>query len=74
MYKRQGYYYAIAYVTNAVNMPMNSDLVSPALIMGPIFVFCLVYGIIIGAFGSLFSIRKMCIRDRPLRPLGILLP
>ena len=55
---RTGYYYAIAYVTNAVNMPMNSDLVSPALIMGPIFVFCLVYGIIIGAFGSLFSIRK----------------
>lgn len=55
---RTGYYYAIAYVTNAVSMPMNSTLVAPTIIMGPIFVFCVIYGIAIGAFGSLFSIRK----------------
>ncbi|MEG0379074.1 MAG: permease-like cell division protein FtsX [Eubacterium sp.] len=55
---RTGYYYIIAYVGNSVYIPMNSDLVAPSVIMGPIFLFCLIYGIIIGAFGSLFSIRK----------------
>ncbi|MEF9917801.1 MAG: permease-like cell division protein FtsX [Eubacterium sp.] len=55
---RTGYYYIIAYVGNSVYIPMNSELVSPSAIMGPIFIFCLIYGVIIGAFGSLFSIRK----------------
>ena len=55
---RAGYYYVIAYVNNNVYMPMNSDLVAPSAIMLPLVVFCAVYGVVIGAFGSLFSIRK----------------
>lgn len=55
---RSGYYYVIAYVSNNVYMPMNSDLVAPSVIMMPLVIFCAAYGIVIGAFGSLFSIRK----------------
>jgi len=55
---RTCYYYIIAYVTNAVYLPMNSDLVAPGSIMGPLALFCIVYGVVIGACGSLFSMRK----------------
>ncbi len=55
---RSGYYYLMGYVTNVVSLPMGSDLVDPTVLMGPILIFCLIYVVIIGAFGSLFSIRK----------------
>lgn len=55
---RTGYYYLIGYITNTVSLPMNSDLVAPTAIMGPMLIFCLAYGIVVGGFGSLFSIRK----------------
>ncbi len=53
-----GYRAAMAYVARSVYLPMHSSLVAPGSIMGPLIVFCLVYGIVIGAIGSVASIRK----------------
>jgi cell division transport system permease protein len=55
---RTGYYFMIAYVNHSVYIPMDTALVSPSVLMGPISLFCILYGVIIGACGSLFSIRK----------------
>lgn len=55
---RVGYLYALAYVQNSVFIPMDGDLIAPNQIIGPVFLFSLIYGIVVGAFGSLFSIRK----------------
>ena len=55
---RTGYYFLIAYVTNAVYIPMNSTLVDPKILLGPVCWACMGYGIIVGAFGSLISMRK----------------
>lgn len=55
---RTGYYFIIAYVNHSVYIPMDTALVSPSVLMGPISLFCICYGVIIGASGSLFSIRK----------------
>ena len=55
---RTGYYFLIAHVNYSVYIPMNTQLVSPSVLLGPISGFCLVYGIVIGSLGSLVSIRK----------------
>lgn len=55
---RTGYYFIIAYVNHSVYIPMDTALVSPSLLMGPISLFCMLYGVVIGSCGSLFSIRK----------------
>ncbi|MDD4507545.1 MAG: permease-like cell division protein FtsX [Eubacteriaceae bacterium] len=55
---RTGYYYLIAYVQHSVYLPMNSDLVAPGTLMSQISLFCVLYGVIIGSIGSLFSMRK----------------
>ena len=52
------YYYGVVYVNNSVYIPMNSSLMPPNEVMLPIFTFFLVYGVLIGVFGSIFSIRK----------------
>ena len=55
---RTSYLFMIAYVDQSVYIPMDTTLVAPNTLMGPISLFCIVYGIVIGASGSLFSIRK----------------
>lgn len=55
---RTSYYFLIAYVKQSVYMPMDSALVSPMALLIPLSWACLLYGIIVGASGSLFSIRK----------------
>ena len=52
------YYYGVVYVNNSVYIPMNSSLMPPNEVMLPVFIFFLVYGVLIGVFGSIFSIRK----------------
>lgn len=53
-----GYRAVIAYVARSVYLPMHSSLVSLGSIMGPLIIFCLIYGIVIGAIGSVVSMRK----------------
>lgn len=55
---RTGYYFLIAYVNHSVYMPMNSTLVAPSVLLMPISWACLIYGILVGAVGSVFSMRK----------------
>lgn len=55
---RANYYFLISYVQQSIYLPMNSDLVDPNSIMGPITLFSFIYGIAIGAVGSVFSMRK----------------
>lgn len=55
---RTAYLYILAYVNSSVYLPMDSPLLSPSTIILPIFIFGIVYGVVIGAFGSIFSIRK----------------
>lgn len=58
LFIRTGYFYLIAYSNNIIYLPMNSSLLPPGEVMLPITVFSLLYGTLIGAFGSLFSIRR----------------
>lgn len=55
---RMGYMYMIGMSNTLAYLPMNSKLVAPDQVLPLIMLFSLIYGIIIGAFGSLFSIRK----------------
>ena len=55
---RLNYYFLLSYVQQAVYLPMNAQLVPPGQIMGPLAVFCILYGVIIGSVGSLVSMRK----------------
>ena len=55
---RSGYYFILSYVEHSVYIPMNSSLVDPSVLMGPLTIFCVLYGIIIGSLGSLISMRK----------------
>ena len=55
---RTAYYYLLGMTSNATYLPMQSQLIAPASVMGPVLIFCLVYGILMGVCGSLFSIRK----------------
>lgn len=55
---RGGYLYMVGLTQNATFLPMNSQLLPPGSAMGVVFAFCLVYGVLMGVFASLFSIRK----------------
>ena len=55
---RLNYYFLLSYVQQAVYLPMNAQLVPPSQIMGPLALFCILYGVIIGSVGSLVSMRK----------------
>lgn len=52
------YTFVIGMADNLAYLPLNTKLVSPSVVIIPIFIFSSAYGIIIGAFGSLFSIRR----------------
>lgn len=52
------YTYLIGITNNLAYLPLNSHLVEPHYVLIPIFIFSIIYGIIMGAFGSLFSIRR----------------
>ncbi len=58
LFIRAGYFYLIAYSNHSIYLPMNATLLPPSVVMLPITVFSFLYGSLIGAFGSLFSIRK----------------
>ncbi len=55
---RLNYFFLLSYVQQAVYLPMNTQLVPPGQIMGPLALFCILYGVIIGSVGSLVSMRK----------------
>ncbi len=55
---RGGYVYIAGLTSNATYLPLQTQLLAPGSTMGIVFVFCLIYGILMGVFGSLFSIRK----------------
>lgn len=55
---RTVYLFLIGISNTLAYLPMNSHLVAPDYVITPIFWFSLIYGILMGAFGSLFSIRK----------------
>ncbi|MGI6108991.1 MAG: permease-like cell division protein FtsX [Eubacteriaceae bacterium] len=55
---RMGYIYMVGMTQNATYLPMQSQLIAPGSVMGSVLGFCLVYGILMGVCGSLFSIRK----------------
>lgn len=58
MILRTAYYCLIAYVNHSVYIPMDSAMVSPSVLLVPLTWACIAYGVIVGALGSLFSIRK----------------
>ena len=55
---RLNYFFLLSYVQQAVYLPMNAQLVPPQQIMGPLAIFSILYGVIIGSVGSLVSMRK----------------
>lgn len=52
------YTYLLGISNTFAYLPLDTKLVSPGTVLIPILVFSSIYGIFIGAFGSLFSIRK----------------
>lgn len=52
------YIYLIGMTDTLAYLPLDSHLVSPGTVIIPILIFSTIYGVIMGAFGSLFSIRK----------------
>lgn len=52
------YSYLMGFSGSFIALPLEANLVEPIYVMIPIGIFSFVYGIIVGAFGSLFSIRK----------------
>lgn len=52
------YTYLIGLTDTLAYLPLDSHLVAPHYVLIPIFIFSIIYGIIMGAFGSLFSIRR----------------
>lgn len=55
---RLNYFFLLSYVQQAVYLPMNAQLVPPQQIMGPLAIFSILYGVIIGSVGSLVAMRK----------------
>lgn len=55
---RTGYFYVLGYLSGNALMPISANLASPALVISQIVVFFLIYGIVIGTFGSRVAISK----------------
>ncbi|WP_294464726.1 permease-like cell division protein FtsX [uncultured Anaerofustis sp.] len=56
---RNIYYYVIGFIQGGgTGLPLGSGIAPPGIIMGQVTLLFIVYGIIIGAAGSAFSIRK----------------
>lgn len=55
---RTGYFYVLGYLSGNALMPISANLASPALVVSQIVVFFLIYGIVIGTFGSRVAISK----------------
>lgn len=52
------YYYILGILNGNVLMPMTTILATPDQVMGRLIFFFLLYGVVIGAVGSVFAIRK----------------
>lgn len=52
------YTYLIGITDTLAYFPLNTKLVSPETVIIPVLIFSVIYGIFMGSFGSLFSIRK----------------
>ncbi len=52
------YTYLLGLSNTLAYLPLDTKLVSPGYVIYPIMIFSLIYGVLIGSFGSLFSIRK----------------
>ncbi len=52
------YYFILGFIKGSVLLPVSAELASPALVIGQLVLFFLVYGVVIGAVGSVFAIRK----------------
>ncbi|MEF9917998.1 MAG: permease-like cell division protein FtsX [Eubacterium sp.] len=55
---RLGYYYILGMVGGNILMSVTSTLASPDMVIGQLIFFFLIYGVVIGAVGSVFAIRK----------------
>ncbi|MEG0378846.1 MAG: permease-like cell division protein FtsX [Eubacterium sp.] len=55
---RLGYYYILGMIGGNVLMPVASALASPDVVIGQLIFFFVIYGVVIGALGSVFAIRK----------------
>ena len=56
---RNIYYYVVGFIQGGgTGLPIGSSIAPPGFIMGEVTILFIVYGIIIGAAGSAFSIRK----------------
>ncbi|ALU13829.1 permease-like cell division protein FtsX [Eubacterium sp.] len=58
MIVRLAYYYILGMLGGSVLLPMASALATPDQVMGQLIFFFTVYGVVIGAVGSVFAIRK----------------
>ena len=58
MIVRLAYYYILGMLGGSVLLPMTSALATPDQVMGQLIFFFTVYGVVIGAVGSVFAIRK----------------
>ena len=52
------YYYILGILSGNILMPMTSIMATPDQVMGRLIFFFLLYGVVIGAIGSVFAIRK----------------
>lgn len=55
---RGGYYYILGFLTGNSLISVTSTLASPGSVVAQLSVFFLLYGVVIGAVGSVFAIRK----------------
>lgn len=55
---RVTYFYVLGVIGSNVFLPVDASLASPEMVLSQLLVFFLLYGVIIGAVGSVFAIRK----------------
>lgn len=58
LFIRNGYFYLIGIIQGQAILPMNSSFAPASIILPQVSVFFIIYGLVIGALGSTFSIKK----------------
>lgn len=55
---RLAYYFILGYINGSILMSISTDFASPAMVIGQLVIFFVIYGVVIGAVGSVIAIRK----------------
>lgn len=55
---RLGYYFVLGLLGGNALISITSTLATPSFVIGQLVIFFLIYGVVIGALGSVFAIRK----------------